>query len=347
MPIPKRVFVLGAGFTKAFLPDAPVITDNYDKAGKLEEAFRGFPYAYRLLSLERGREEGGNMNLERLMSRLESGMPYDDVRGLRSELEHLQDELKAAFLRRFEGLEIAENAADELITFAAYCIVTRAHCITFNYDDVFDWALTRAGYRYPNKQALWVRQTGYGIRLLASEPTRAMDSYLSGGDFIYLLKLHGSFNWRIRTGHRSPYVPEAIEHHEAWAESDKWRAVFDQHPTLQRQPFIVPPVMAKSAIMEEPVLRTVWTRSFEVLEKAEEVVFLGYSLPTTDLAARVLFAEAVPLSARIDVVVKSRFPDKVKRIEEEYMGLLGKKRPRIVAKSAQEYIRDLLVGWEP
>lgn len=45
----NTVFVLGAGFTKAFLPKAPLMEDDYDADGALSEKFAKSPHAARLL----------------------------------------------------------------------------------------------------------------------------------------------------------------------------------------------------------------------------------------------------------------------------------------------------------
>jgi hypothetical protein len=347
MTSPKRVFVLGAGFTKAYLPKAPVITDDYDSNGMLTRKFEKFPYAKRLLELERCRE-GENINLERLMSRLDAGMPYDEAKAGRPELEHLLYELKKAFLDKFLGLKIDPDSSTALIRFAAFCISTRAHCITFNYDDLFDWALLHTDEFHPGKTLPWVCRTGYGFTCEPSESVRPMDSRITGPDPVYLLKLHGSFNWRIRAGHHPPYVPESIVHHGTWyGHKAPWIAEVQPQGFLERLPFIVPPVMTKDAILKEPVLRTVWTRAYEVLELADEIVFLGYSLPTTDLAARFLFGEAIRLDALVTVVMRSRDPEKQKRTRESYEEILGKKRLNVAESKAREWIDALMGTWQP
>ena len=58
----------------------------------------------------------------------------------------------------------------------------------------------------------------------------------------------------------------------------------------------------KSALVEQPILRLIWTRAYEELEKAEKVVFMGYSFPETDMAARFLFSEAIQKGCLIEVV---------------------------------------------
>src|SRR5712691_11276920 len=93
---PQTVFVLGAGFTKAFLPHAPLLEDDY--AVDLEK-FKHFPLARRILELEIERNSSGSINIERLMTRLDSLMPYDPE-GADQELGLLLSEVNNAFVTR-------------------------------------------------------------------------------------------------------------------------------------------------------------------------------------------------------------------------------------------------------
>ena len=66
---------------------------------------------------------------------------------------------------------------------------------------------------------------------------------------------------------------------------------------------MVPPVLSKSSLVEQPVLRLVWSHAFASLETAHEVTFIGYSFPPTDMAARTLFSEALKDLPREDITV--------------------------------------------
>ena len=66
---------------------------------------------------------------------------------------------------------------------------------------------------------------------------------------------------------------------------------------------MVPPVLSKSSLVEQPVLRLVWSHAFAILETAHEVTFIGYSFPSTDMAARTLFSEALKDLPREDINV--------------------------------------------
>ena len=136
----REVFVLGAGFTKAFLPHAPLMVDDYE-GDKLASKFLNFPYASRVLDWERSRNDKGEINIERLMTRLAGLMPYDYDQKADDELKMLLVELKKSFIRRVELAREKSGNIRVLESFAKYCVSEGINCITFNYDDVFDEAL--------------------------------------------------------------------------------------------------------------------------------------------------------------------------------------------------------------
>ena len=286
----NRVFVTGAGFTRALVPNAPLLVDDFGNDA-LAERVQGLPNASRLLEWERSRHPRGHIDIERLMTRVESLMPYDYAEfagNAANEYALLLSELKLSFLDRIREAGEGDVHREELAKFAWHCGVEQCHCITFNYDDFLDQALAATPY--------WNSLGGYGFHCPSSLGTLAHADEGVAGSGIRLLKLHGSVNWRPKLGHSDPVPLDAITHHEAWSASLPHVA---DH--LEPQPVIVPPVLSKSSLVEQPVLRLVWSQAFKVLESAHEVTFLGYSFPTTDAAARTLFSEALKDLPRGDV----------------------------------------------
>jgi len=114
-----------------------------------------------------------------------------------------------------------------------------------------------------------------------------------------LLKLHGSMNWRATLGSRRPYTIDAIVHDEPWRPMPVRprpyptpnRTTIEAH--LEPEPFIVPPVLLKSVLIEQPILRLVWGFAAETLRYATDVTFVGYSMPLTDIASTFLFRESL------------------------------------------------------
>ncbi len=157
------VFVLGAGFTKAFVPNAPLLEDEYD-GELLQDKFKSFPHAFRILKNELTRKPQGKIDLERLMTRLHGQMPYDREHGASEELILLLSELKQTFSKRLNLAKDKEFHKKELSSFANLCIDNNITCITFNYDDIIDealWSVKRA--ISITSDPYWHPDGGYGF----------------------------------------------------------------------------------------------------------------------------------------------------------------------------------------
>lgn len=139
-----------------------------------------------------------------------------------------------------------------------------------------------------------------------------------------LLKLHGSINWRPKLGQTGRVPIDAVTHHENWSPLASASAQ-NVAKHLEPQPLMVPPVLSKSSLIEQPVLRLVWSQAFNLLESAHEVTFLGYSLPVTDVAARTLFSEAlIDLPLRdIHIVNLADTDEEIDSLRTAYRSALG------------------------
>lgn len=292
---PRTVFVLGAGFTRGFLPRAPLLTDDY-QGDDLETKFEGFEHASRIPRLERKRNSGGRINIERLMTRLDGRMPYDSEQRSDKELDLLLSELLRCFHRRIQQAKEGEWHRSELADFARSVAENGHTCITFNYDDVLDQALWEVKRVLAiSGSSYWHPDGGYGFLCRPAETCVQERNVFVDQTSMRLLKLHGSINWRVRRGYRQPYPVDAIVHHEGWfppvelLEADPEQV--ESH--LEPDPFIVPPVLVKSTLVEQPILRLAWSLAYKELERAEQVIFVGYSFPATDMAGSFLFGEAL------------------------------------------------------
>jgi hypothetical protein len=88
---------------------------------------------------------------------------------------------------------------------------------------------------------------------------------------------------------------DALVHHEDWSVGPPRAGSIEQERVerhLAPGRFIVPPLLAKTAVAERPILGRLWSLAYQTLGQAERVVFLGYSLPPADVAAAFLFREA-------------------------------------------------------
>ena len=314
----NHVVVTGAGFSRALVPGAPLLVDDFDNDA-LQEKVRGLPNASRLLEWERSLHPSGHINLERLMTRLDSLMPYDyaeNAGNAANEYGFLLSELKRAFLDRLHAARKGDIHREELNRFAKFCRSNRCSCITFNYDDFLDEALEGTNG--------WNPYWGYGFFCPSSQDTIAnWGQYLIAEPEFLLLKLHGSVNWRAKLGYASPVAIDSITHHHEWSDGFYVEPQVEGH--VEPEPVMVPPVLSKSGLVEQPVLRLVWSHAFARLQTAHEVTFIGYSFPTTDMAARTLFSEALKDLPREDITVVNlgRDESEAESTRETYRSVFG------------------------
>ena len=313
----RRVYVTGAGFTRAFVPRAPLLVGDFEN-DRLVDAVRSLPAASEVLEAERNRHPEGFIDIERLMTRLHELMPYDHRHGAAGQFAFLLAELKEAFLRTIQHALDGETPESDLVAFARHCADANATCVTFNYDDLLDAALFAAG----NWNPYW----GYGFFCQPSANTVSNFSQGPHVSDLLLLKLHGSVNWWARLGYSKPFALDAIVHH-GWEGVSRHLFPSDvvaRH--LESEPVIVPPVLSKSHLVAQPVLRLVWTLAYEHLSEAEAVTFIGYSFPATDTAARVLFGEALADLPPDAVTVVSLETDEigVEALKTRYRDVLGR-----------------------
>lgn len=183
--------------------------------------------------------------------------------------------------------------------------------ISFNYDCVVDRSLRDVGKRK------WNPQVGYGVTAAGS--LDAWRDHSGSGRFPKqghrLLKLHGSLNWQIRNG--------------VMALLDKPYASRPDGDLC-----IVPPLWQKS--YEEPPFHELWLATRRLLATRKALIFIGYSLPTTDVYTQAMLRIDVPnldfllianpdgaARARIKHVLRSALSSTTRVVELEYLSEIG------------------------
>lgn len=122
-----------------------------------------------------------------------------------------------------------------------------------------------------------------------------------------LLKLHGSINWRIKLGASNPYQLDSILHYEKWIPALEGEAI---HSSWHDNPVKIENhlkperllVLQKADIVQQPIFRRIWSAAFDRLRQADRVIFIGYSMPLTDIATGFLLREALQEKKVIEVV---------------------------------------------
>jgi hypothetical protein len=301
---------------------------------KLLGQFKEFQFAKEVLEQEIQQHDIPQINLERLMTRLDSLMPYDVENGAEHELKMLLFRLKQALFDKLSKARLHwPYIEQDIVRFAGHILKERIICITFNYDDVLDQALWLASRHVPQAFA-WDPDNGYGFLCKGPASLLGGSVYASNTTMTYLLKLHGSLNWRPLLGATRPYAVGAMCHAAQWY--DDTDEILDLH--LEREPFIVPPVLQKQAVSQEPVMRFIWTLASGILRSATQVTFIGYSLPPTDLASRFLFRESI---RKADVKVVNLDAHRA-GLQREYRDVFPNLRDRdFVRKDAMQWCLEV------
>jgi SIR2-like protein len=146
--------------------------------------------------------------------------------------------------------------------------------ITFNYDLVVETAL------YTRR--LWNPSDGYGLEFKATKAVSESNMFKTK---IPLYKLHGSLNWERSALQLSYFYNDYKPIFPGYLDQD------EDHPSVPYQGKIAGSWLMPSFIKDfsVPALLTVWTKAFDAVRRAEEVIIIGYSLPEADAAACLLF----------------------------------------------------------
>lgn len=121
-----------------------------------------------------------------------------------------------------------------------------------------------------------------------------------------LAKLHGSIDWQYpgNTDRGLPVYAVGIDglSHRA-------------HEMPQMTPYIIPPCFTKGPMFDHEVIRGNWHSARDGLERAEELVVMGYSLPPADTTVVQMLGDYAP--------DKITLLDTNKTLKQQYEELLG------------------------
>ena len=302
----KNVIILGAGASAGF--GAPVMGNFLDKARKLyadnkithhKECFGRVFEAISKLQVVHSKSELNLNNLESVFTSFELAKTLNRFPGVEPEkITDLIDDLKWVIVstlyetvkfptkgRFIVGQEIICNFIKSIITKRNLQGQPDTAILTFNYDLVMDMAILGSGVG-----------VDYGI-----------SKQENCGEWLPLLKLHGSINWTTNTNtmevfpwflskyfnkyslgpEREIYpVKEALV--PICYQFGEYAKTYSESVVLDNTPVIVPPSWNKMDSYKS--IAKVWARAAKELSEASSIYIVGYSLPETDTFFRQLYA---------------------------------------------------------
>jgi len=197
----------------------------------------------------------------------------------------------------------------------------RDRVITFNYDELLEKHLLS---RFDIGQIYFDR-----LRNSQSSGDRRSERYPDP----LVVKLHGSVNWRCSTEEFENIVRSVSNDGSSYRIRSIWYSkVGTPSPDDDSSPLIMPPLPVKP-ITRVKLFCFLWTKAYEYLHEAEEIVICGYSLPDADRLAQSMFANFANRNRKTITVV-----DPNPGILSKWRGLL--KRKNVNRKARWTYYED-------
>lgn len=158
---------------------------------------------------------------------------------------------------------------------------------SYNYDLLIDHALRDEGK---------LTDEGYELTFNRVKDEGNWQSPEGNESKVKLLKLHGSLNW-LRCSICGSNLLLRSNKIGRWSTSlpKTCPKCNSREQFIQR--LIVPPLQTKN--YTDPAISYLWFKARRALIRIEEIVIIGYSLPTTDFAAEALLRVGMPLEKEI------------------------------------------------
>ena len=182
--------------------------------------------------------------------------------------------------------------------------------ITFNYDLILEKFLFKNNY--------WLPKDGYGF--IPKEFPETNPNYSNHSSIIKILKMHGSLNWEPSTMFHSNFQFKWFDDDNNYFFpnylKDETKRNFRYQGAFSSEGWILPSWIKQFTHNE---MVQVWNQAFQALYKADEVIFIGYSLPEADSAVYSLFS-SIDWNNKIVKV----FDPNAKELLENYAFILRK-----------------------
>lgn len=224
--------------------------------------------------------------------------------------------------------DISEKAIDDYIEKVKKLLKTGINkFISLNWDYLLEQILVKLGY-----------QIDYGAKLEFSEKKQTGKE---GQKSITVLKPHGSLNWRLcpicetifyflenENIFRCPNCEEIYEKKKHIIESYPEDSRFTFEPDLL--PLLVSPTFMKNNIV--PQLNIIMQLMYRHLSEADQLIFIGYSLPISDHDIRDYLIKAYSLNQEmsVKVILKSKKKRDKETLKSHYNNIFAKANPKFL-----------------
>lgn len=304
----KKVFFLGAGFSKAIdnnYPLMPELTDNIEQKIAKSSVAEHYGEISPLIKKD----------IEALLTYLSTDFPWkDDTRKYANRALYfaILDIISAQFenlAKKWRNQRITNKIWEDFSKLVKDNAKDYSF-ITLNYDILLEEILMKS---YPYKShynQLYKSFYSYPMSSICSRDgcVSTRGNYFEQVPTI--LKLHGSANWFW-----AGITPSDAIYYRTW---DNYE---ENNIDMGLKPYIIPPVMDKNAFYNHIAIHALWQQAEKLLKEADEVYIIGFSFPQTDLSVKYLFQSALRSSNARVYVINADVWDNLK---ENYNAVFGK-----------------------
>jgi len=268
----RRIFVLGSGFSKSFSPQMPTLRDLNELIpfGISDEFPHLRDYCKRFLELCNG--DNDYLGIEPLATSILSAQIFP---GERERLYHAS--LRFELLRFIASVIRSDNVLDEssraiLKQFLVSCENDSAAgtretlLLSFNYDTLIETAIAN------DKELCEQVSVDYGVKI---DPADRSAKRGKKTRTIDLIKLHGSLNWFPVKGASDELDLKNVCEVEP---QDRSFPIY-----CEDTPIFIPMAHAKESFLRGSLFNLLWSKADYYLKNAEEIYFIGYGFPKTDI----------------------------------------------------------------
>jgi hypothetical protein len=291
----KKIFFLGAGFSKAINPNYPLLPELSEKIktdiiGRNRDLFNRYKYIC---------DEIGE-NIEELLTYLSSDLPWktEYIKALDKALYIDITKKISTIISRIDASVDKDTLYKTRSLFTDFINKNQSLYLTLNYDTLLEKivfsGLSEEYQKFNGYEGFYsvpIQSVSNRWKIQTSANWGSKHEDPKGKKLPAVLKLHGSINWLwARTSPSDPIYC-----------SDKDTNNFVQS-TLDLQYFIVPPTLDKSSFYNNNILKSIWSLAVMLLSLSEEIYIIGFSLPDSDISIKYFFKEVVNKKLTIYVI---------------------------------------------
>ena len=294
----KKVFFLGAGFSKAINDSYPLMKDLTKSIQQELEKGSLVEHYHEISPLIK-------KDVESLLTYLSVDLPWKNDVTKHANLA-LYTKIVDIISKRLEKLAKSSNGySDVWLSFARYIEKHVKECsfITLNYDVLLEHLLLKVFQKQDNdKYAIFTGYYNYPMAYVCERDGSVVAGSIYEGNLPPILKLHGSANWFW-----SGITPSETLYYRMWDEYETKRVL------QGLKPYIIPPVMDKNAFYNHIAIRSLWQQAEKLLQETDEIYIIGFSFPETDFSVKYLFQSALRNStAKVYVINVANYETELK-----------------------------------